>query len=549
MKYGFFTPLSTHFTLALTLLLGCHTSVAATILYLDSESGDYIGQGITQTITDADATFTASSNYDNGVSVSINSSTTWWNTNFAAPFEAELLPSTYIEAARFSFQSITQAGLSVTGDGRGCNTLTGHFTVYEIQYGPSDTITTFAANFTQYCDGNTAALNGAIRINSDLPAIVPTPTAAAGYDQNIREGDAVMLNGSYSNGGDVAIASYQWQQLSGPSVTLSDTSSSTPSFTAPSVSLGGETVTLQLTVININGETDVDTISINIASKSDPVTYLSMQSEAGDYIGQGLNYDYDINDGLFDLSDIIDGISIYFNGQEYWYLYFTAPSGTPFEPGPYEGATRHPFQASTEPGLSVSGEGRGCNTLTGRFDLLHVGRDSLNAVDELAIDFEQHCESDTAALFGQLRINYTLPGVPTASAGPDQAITSGTLVQLDASSSTDSDGSIQSYTWSQTSGKPVSLSSTSSVQPDFTAPTLSDGTTENLIFRVLVTDDAGYMGEDFVTITVTGTGSSDTTSDPAITNTGSGGGGVLSLPLLLLLFVSSAFTYYRKAAR
>lgn len=50
----------------------------------------------------------------------------------------------------------------------------------------------------------------------------------------------------------------------------------------------------------------------------------------------------------------------------YWSADFTPAAGDVLAPGTYTDATRFPFNG-TGPGLSVSGSGRGCNTLTGSF--------------------------------------------------------------------------------------------------------------------------------------------------------------------------------------
>src|SRR5262249_17940666 len=71
--------------------------------------------------------------------------------------------------------------------------------------------------------------------------------------------------------------------------------------------------------------------------------------------------------------------------------------------GTYEGATRYPFQSPTVPGLSISGDGRGCNTLTGRFVVLDVTYGPTGDVLGFAADFEQHCEGGSDALFGSIR--------------------------------------------------------------------------------------------------------------------------------------------------
>lgn len=74
-------------------------------------------------------------------------------------------------------------------------------------------------------------------------------------------------------------------------------------------------------------------------------------------------------------------------------------------PGVYENATRFPFQGPTNAGLSVSGQGLGCNTLTGRFEVLEVVYGPGGEVNSFAADFEQHCEGATPALFGSIRFN------------------------------------------------------------------------------------------------------------------------------------------------
>ncbi|HEY5594575.1 MAG TPA: hypothetical protein VIL61_05380, partial [Nitrospiria bacterium] len=101
-------------------------------------------------------------------------------------------------------------------------------------------------------------------------------------------------------------------------------------------------------------------------------TSLFMDSQPGDYIGVGQQYLYTPTNGTFTAQKNYDnGISISFNTPAYehwWYLDFSAPNNQPLTVGAYEGATRFPFQEPAQPGLSVVGDGRGCNMLTGRFE-------------------------------------------------------------------------------------------------------------------------------------------------------------------------------------
>jgi hypothetical protein len=99
-------------------------------------------------------------------------------------------------------------------------------------------------------------------------ATVPTntpPSADAGADQSVTEGDSVQLTGSSSDG--ESAVTYLWSQTSGTPVTLSDTTSDTPSFTAPSVD-ANETLVFSLTVTDDGGLTDTDTVSITVGDSA-----------------------------------------------------------------------------------------------------------------------------------------------------------------------------------------------------------------------------------------------------------------------------------------
>ncbi|HUQ09502.1 MAG TPA: PKD domain-containing protein [Steroidobacteraceae bacterium] len=78
---------------------------------------------------------------------------------------------------------------------------------------------------------------------------------------------------------------------------------------------------------------------------------------------------------------------------------------------------------------------------------------------------------------------------PTANAGPAQTVNAGIAVTLNGAASSDSDGSIASYSWTQTAGTTVALTSNSNAQPSFTAPAVSAVTI--FTFSLVVTDNRG----------------------------------------------------------
>lgn len=165
------------FSLAV-LLMAADARAGVTSLLLTGDQGDYISGGQTQFYTDADGAFGASRNYHNGVSLSFHtpSYSHWWYLDFSAPGGQYLTVGTYTDALRFPFEG-THAGLSVYGDGRGCNTLTGSFDVKEVVYGSGSTIVSFRATFEQHCEGFAPAARGEIRYNATVPLQITAPAA------------------------------------------------------------------------------------------------------------------------------------------------------------------------------------------------------------------------------------------------------------------------------------------------------------------------------------------------------------------------------------
>lgn len=89
------------------------------------------------------------------------------------------------------------------------------------------------------------------------------PTADAGDDQSAAEGQSVSLRGSAYDA-DGTIASFQWQQLLGPVVTLSGATSSAASFVAPAVDVDTE-LRFKLTVTDDRGGYAADTVIVTVA--------------------------------------------------------------------------------------------------------------------------------------------------------------------------------------------------------------------------------------------------------------------------------------------
>ena len=89
------------------------------------------------------------------------------------------------------------------------------------------------------------------------------PNAQAGPDQTVDVGDRVTLRGRALDP-DGAIETYRWQQIAGPSVSLSNENQASASFVAPKVE-GGVTLTFRLRVTDDNNATATDKVMVKIA--------------------------------------------------------------------------------------------------------------------------------------------------------------------------------------------------------------------------------------------------------------------------------------------
>ncbi len=106
--------------------------------------------------------------------------------------------------------------------------------------------------------------------------------------------------------------------------------------------------------------------------------------------------------------------------------------------------------------------------------------------------------TDDVGLARSDSVNVAINTPPAANAGPDQAVGFGAAVALNGTASTDTDGPIASYAWTQTAGPPVTLSGATTASAGFTAP----GSAASLVFQLTVTDSEGLSASDTVAVTV-----------------------------------------------
>ena len=92
---------------------------------------------------------------------------------------------------------------------------------------------------------------------------------------------------------------------------------------------------------------------------------------------------------------------------------------------------------------------------------------------------------------------------PIADAGSDQTVGPQQTVYLDGRNSSDSDGSIVQYEWTQVSGRKVTLTNANYPIASFESPRVRRNKSKTLVFELTVIDDQGAMATDQITVLVT----------------------------------------------
>jgi hypothetical protein len=127
-----------------------------------------------------------------------------------------------------------------------------------------------------------------------------------------------------------------------------------------------------------------------------------LESSAGDYIGGGRNYLYLGTAATVSVSGNSFTVDVNSNGDRWSGTFVGMNSLTELKPGYYGGLQRYPFHNAVKGGMSWSGNGRGCNTLSGWFVIDKISYAN-GMVKELDARFEQHCEGGSSALRGRIR--------------------------------------------------------------------------------------------------------------------------------------------------
>ena len=401
-----------------------------------------------------------------------------------------------------------------------------------------------------------------VNVTLPLPLANSPPIADAGTDQNIEEGETVTLKGSNSFDPDGDNVSYQWDQIAGPPVSLSDPRADNPTFTAPFVALAGLSFTFELTVTDTSGLRATDTTIVNVTSSKISQSPNQPPEAVGKNDPQIVAEEDQVTLIVFKSSDP-EGDNLFYRWRQVAGRPVTLSDPTAEQPT---------FTAPNVGDVGVSLIFELTVTDVGKLQAVASAFVNVQGTDELptadAGDIQTAWENNTVTLDGSassdpegqnisyrwrqtagpsVTINdpaaaqttFTAPNVtpngvfltfrltvidvveqqdfaetvvnvegnndlPTADAGDDQTVLEKSTVMLDASNSSDPDvDDSMIYQWNQTGGKAVALSDPTSKLPTFEAPAFEDADGQPLIFELIVTDGQGEQSqEDSTTVTV-----------------------------------------------
>jgi len=284
------------------------------------------------------------------------------------------------------------------------------------------------------------------------------PIAAAGPDQTVNYNDNVNLSAAESSD-DRGIASYHWQQISGPTISINNNHSLNANFTASEVG----NISVQLTVTDAEELTHSDIIIVHVNElpetelpepeppelSSPPIAKTGSDSSAVSNETVTLSAHLSTDDvGIIKFQwKQISGIAVELDNANEQMASFTAPATT--------------------------------GTLV--FSLTVSDIDEQTSEDRITIVIKEPLPIATAA----------------AAAGIDAFYYPDQVVLLNGSDSF-SKATITSYEWVQLLGSPVEITNSSSAKASFT--TLSFN--ETLQFQLTITDTNGTTATDTVNIEI-----------------------------------------------
>ncbi|MCH9657603.1 peptidase [archaeon] len=397
---------------------------------------------------------------------------------------------------------------------------------------------------TGYSQGNGYAND--LALVKVMPSNHP-PVADAGMDQSVAQNTFVNLNGAGTDADGDNIR-FLWTQTAGIPTDIYESTQPLAYIISPTIQSLSEPLTFELRVTDVKGNFDTDDVTIVVSTEnSPPRAYagpdkrvhggddVSITGTAFDFNGDALDIEWKQIAG--------DSVSIDNSGLEFS---FSAPQVAPTESkrlafeltvtDPYGLTDSDQVVIFVSPQNSAPTANAGPNITADEgtmVDLTCFGTDPDN--DSLTFTWT----TTSSAIIEQSGNSVTMVGIPNvvgdkiitftctvsdgsfsssdsmdilikntlsldiiSNAGVDQIVNENVRVSMDGSNSYDPENQPLSYLWTQLSGESVTLSSSTTMSPTFTSPTVDNNEIKILTFEFKVYDDNGRESTDIVTITV-----------------------------------------------
>ena len=312
-----------------------------------------------------------------------------------------------------------------------------------------------------------------------LPSANLPPIVDAGPDQSVEAGVVVVLSGT-ARDPDGTIASYEWTQTGGATLSFTGADAATAVFVAPDVN-ATETLIFRLTVRDDAGAQASDEVRVTVQSLEQAVEEQLQQLIAE--IAEAVFIE-DISGPIVQAKCVNCHVAGGLSGHTRLVLVRSSDAAN------HEARNLQVFKDFL---AAVADEGGGSLILN---KIQGVGHGGGVQVSPGSVEFA-NMRRFLSLLGGQ--IPPPPNELPVANAGPDQTVDENTPVTLSGSGS-DPDGTIAYYEWIQVSGTTVTISGAYAQTATFTAPDVDSD--EDLVFQLTVTDDGGASDTDMVTVTV-----------------------------------------------
>ena len=287
------------------------------------------------------------------------------------------------------------------------------------------------------------------------------PTASAGSDRAVTEGSPVTLSGTASDEDTGDTLTYGWTS-DRPDLSISDSDTLTPSFTAPQVDQDTP-VTFTLRVTDDHNATATDQVTITVTDV--PPANTAPTADAGD--------DQTIPEGSTVTLD-----------------------GTATDPNAEDTLT---YRWSHNSSLSITLDDAAA---------IDTYFTAPNVSEDTPVEFTLTVTDGNATASDNVLVTITdaANSPPTVSAGGDQTVAEGSTVTLDGTASDGDPEDTLTYRWTHDSSLPITLSNAAGLSTTFTAPQVDAPTT---VTFTLTVSDGTASSSDALDVTITATDTPD----------------------------------------